>query len=108
MITTSYELLSSCWRRHMRRLRKRSSTRCLRRGLRAREHGERVDTDRAPTEVVPGVGDDRPHVFADRPSEQVQVAILDLADHDPGLAGDRPWPQRAGGGDVRGQIDRAA
>ena len=72
-----------------------------------RKLGQRVDADRAAAEVVAGVGDDRPHVLADRPPEQDQVPVLGLADHDARLARDRARAQRADGRHLRPQVDRA-
>src|SRR5450432_2596725 len=101
MMTTSYELFSSLWRRHIRRLRKMSSTRGL-----ACRRDQRVDADRAAAEALGRVGDRRPHVLAGRPAEQKQVAVLVLADEDPGLAADRPGSQRAEGRHGRAQVQR--
>src|ERR1700761_1180230 len=109
-MTTSYELLSSDWRRHIRRLRKMSSTE----GLlwepippRPWQLGQGIDADRAATEMLSGVGDDRPHVLAGGPAEQEQVPVLGLAHQDPRLAADGAGAQSPHRSDRRPQVQRA-
>src|SRR5206468_5951219 len=96
-MTTSYELLSSAWRRHIRRLRKMSR-------MRGAHLLEGVDSHRAAAEVGRGVGHDAPHVLARGPAEEEQISVLRLADDDSRLAPDRPRPQRAHGRDRGAQV----
>src|SRR3954467_3635203 len=103
-MTTSYESLSSGRLRHIRRLRKMSSTARLL--DRDRDLLEGFDPHGRGPEVRARVGHRLPHVGAERGAEEEQEAVLALAHEQARRAGDRYGPERADRHDLRAQVDR--